>query len=236
MSPWQLSAAEIAALLLSTKVAAWCVIGNLVPGIFIGWLLAKKQFWGKALLDATVHLPLVLPPVVPGYLLLVLFGNQGVIGHWLYQHLGVSFAFNWKGAVLASAVMSFPLIVQAVRLSMQLIDARLEMVAQTLGAGSLRVFLTVTLPLALPGILVGAILVFSRSLGEFGATITFVGNVAGETRTLPLAIYSDIHIPDGEQAALRLIIVSVVLAFVSLLASNALSRYANRRLGQGPHA
>lgn len=230
-----LSPEESSALLLSLKVASWCTLFSLIPAIALAWLLARKQFFGKALLDAMVHLPMVLPPVVPGYLLLVAFSEQGSMGQLLAQW-GFSLVFNWKGAVLASAVMGLPLMVQSIRLAMQLIDKRLEDAARTLGANSLRVFFTITLPLALPGILVGAILSFSRSLGEFGATITFVGNIEGETRTLPLAIYSAVHQIDGEHMASRLIVISVVLALASLLVSNYLTRRAHERLGNGHHA
>lgn len=227
---------EVSALYLSVRVAAWCTAISLVPGVFFGWLLARKQFFGKAVLDAVLHLPMVLPPVIPGYLLLVLFGSQGVIGQVLQRWFGISFAFNWKGAVLASAVMGFPLMVQAIRLAMEMVDARLEGVASTLGAHPLRVFVTITLPLALPGVLVGCLLSFSRSLGEFGATITFVGNIADETRTLPLAIYSAVHLPDGEPMAARLIMISVSIAMASLLLSNYWSKRMGRRLGYGAHA
>jgi molybdate transport system permease protein len=233
---WHLTSDESDVILLSLKVALWCVAGNLIPGIFFGWVLAKKNFWGKSFLDAIVYLPLVLPPVVLGYLLLVMFGHHGLIGNWLYQTFGISIAFNWKGAVIASAVMSFPLIVQPVRLAIALVDKRLEMVGRTLGAGPFRVFFTITLPLALPGVLAGIILVFSRSLGEFGATITFVGNIAGQTRTLPLLIYTYIHVPNGDAAAFRLIVLSLLLAFFSLLASNFLTRYMSQRLGHSTHA
>jgi molybdate transport system permease protein len=226
-----LSPAEWSALLLSFKVAAWCTAVGLVPAIGLGWVLARYEFWGKALIDALVHLPMVLPPVVPGFLLLMLFGHQGWIGGWLFEHTGFSFAFNWKGAVLASLVMGFPLMVQSIRLSIQLVDRRLEDAARTLGAGRWSVFLTITLPLALPGILVGALLGFSRSLGEFGATITFVGNIADETRTLPLAIYSVMHQPDGEPMAMRLIAISLVIALAALLLSNAISKRMQQRLG-----
>jgi molybdate transport system permease protein len=226
-----LSPAEWSALLLSFKVAAWCTAVGVVPAIGLGWVLARYEFWGKALIDALVHLPMVLPPVVPGFLLLMLFGHQGWIGGWLFEHTGFSFAFNWKGAVLASLVMGFPLMVQSIRLSIQLVDRRLEDAARTLGAGRWSVFLTITLPLALPGILVGALLGFSRSLGEFGATITFVGNIADETRTLPLAIYSVMHQPDGEPMAMRLIAISLVIALAALLLSNAISKRMQQRLG-----
>lgn len=227
----ELSPAEWSALALSFKVAAWCTLVGIVPAIALGWVLARYEFWGKALVDALVHLPMVLPPVVPGFLLLMLFGHQGLIGGWLFEHTGFSFAFNWKGAVLASLVMGFPLMVQSIRLSIQLVDRRLEDAARTLGAGWWSVLFTITLPLALPGILVGALLGFSRSLGEFGATITFVGNIADDTRTLPLAIYSVMHQPDGEPMAMRLIVISLLMALSALLLSNALSKRMQRRLG-----
>ncbi len=227
---------EQSALWLSFKVASWCTLLSLVPGVFFGWLLARKDFAGKSVLDALIHLPMVLPPVVPGYLLLLAFGANGWAGRALSDWFGVSIAFHWTGAVLASAVMGFPLMVQSVRLAVQLVDARLENAARTLGASPLAVFATITLPLALPGILVGALLSFSRSLGEFGATITFVGNIAGETRTLPLAIYSAVQSVDGEPMAMRLITISLAIAFASLLIGNHLSKRAAQRLGQGRHA
>ena len=232
---FNLTPEESSALWLSVKVASWCTACGLLPAVWLAWLLARTQFRGKVLVDAMVHLPLVLPPVVPGYLLLVAFGEQGTLGQWLAQW-GISLAFNWKGAVLASAVMALPLMVQSIRLAIQLVDQRLENAARTLGASSLKVFFTITLPLSLPGILVGAILTFSRSLGEFGATITFVGNIADETRTLPLALYSAVHRPDGEAMATRLIIISLVLAFSSLVISNYLTQKASRRLGYQHHA
>lgn len=227
---------ETTALLLSMKVAFWCMLISLLPGIALAWLLARVNFFGKSLLDALVHLPMVLPPVVPGYLLLVLLGGNGVLGKFLSEWFGVSFAFNWMGAVLASLVMGLPLLVQPIRLSLQLVDSRLENAARTLGAGPWRVFFTITLPLALPGILVGAILSFSRSLGEFGATITFVGNIEGETRTLPLAIYSYVHQPGGDAPAMRLIWISVGLALAALLASNVITRRVQQQLGYRDHA
>ena len=227
---------ESTALLLSLKVAVWCMVVGLLPGIAIAWLLARREFFGKSLFDALVHLPMVLPPVVPGYLLLVLMGGNGVIGKFLNDWFGVSFSFNWTGAVLASLVMGLPLLVQPIRLSFQLIDSRLESTARTLGAGPWRVFFTITLPLALPGILVGALLSFSRSLGEFGATITFVGNIEGETRTLPLAIYSFVHQSGGEAPAMRLIWISIALALAALLISNAVQRRLQRQLGYRDHA
>lgn len=227
---------ETTALLLSVKVAAWCMVIGLLPGIAIAWLLARRDFFGKSLFDAVVHLPMVLPPVVPGYLLLVLMGNNGVVGKFLHETFGISLAFNWTGAVLASLVMGLPLLVQPIRLSFQLIDSRLENAARTLGASPWKVFFTITLPLALPGILVGAILSFSRSLGEFGATITFVGNIEGETRTLPLAIYTFVHQPGGEAPAMRLIWISIAISLAALLAGNALQRRLQKRLGYRDHA
>ncbi|GAB6141232.1 molybdate ABC transporter permease subunit [Methylosoma difficile] len=221
-----LSETELAALLLSLKIAAWSTLLSCPPAIFAGWLLARFQFTGKALVDGLIHLPLVLPPIVPGYLLLLLFGNNGWIGHWLHEQFGISLAFNWKGAVLASMVMAFPLIVRSVRLSVAAIDLRLENAARTLGASPLWVFLSITLPLAAPGILVGSLLGFSRSLGEFGATITFVGNIEGETRTLPLAIYTATQMPGGDEQASRLVLLSLALALSAL----AVSEFLNRKL------
>lgn len=227
-----LSSAEYTALLLSLKVALWCTALSCLPGVLIGWLLAKKAFIGKSLLNSLVHLPLVLPPVVPGYLLLLLLGRQGVLGKWLYEEFGLSIAFTWKGAVLAAMTMAFPLMVRAVRLAVELVDTRLEQAALSLGAHPVRVFLSITLPLSLPGVLTGMILTFSRSLGEFGATITFVGNIASETRTLPLAIYSATHMPGGEGPALRLVMISLLLAFGALMASDYLARRSEPLLGR----
>lgn len=203
----------------------------LIPGIVAGGILARKNFLGKPFIEALIFLPMILPPTVPGYLLLLLFGRNGSIGQWLYHHFDIQFVFNWKGAVLASVIVAFPLMVQSSRIGMQMIDRRLECAARTLGASPLKVWLSITLPLALPSILVGAILVFSRSLGEFGATITFVGNIEGETRTLALAIYSSTQQINGDASALRLIIISLCFAFFSLIISSYLSRYAARRLG-----
>ena len=225
-----LSPDELQALWLSVKVASFCVLLGVLPAIGLAWWLARCEFWGKSVVEALVFLPLVLPPVVPGYLLLLLFGRQGAIGSWL-DHYGIQVAFHWTGAVLASLLMCLPLFVQSIRLSLQQQDIRLEQAAQLLGASRLRVFLTVTLPLCWSGILVGAVLAFGRSLGEFGATITFVGNINGETRTLPLAIYSAIQNPDGETLALRLIALSVCLAFAALLVGNWLNQRQQSRLG-----
>lgn len=226
-----LSDAEWQALLLSAQVGLWATLVCLLPGIGCGWLLARKEFIGKPAFEAIVFMPMVLPPTVPGYLLLVTFGSQGVVGQWLKTHYNIEFSFNWKGAVLAAAVIAFPLMVQAAKLSVQMIDTRLERAASTLGASPFKVWATVTLPLMLPGILIGFIMVFSRSLGEFGATITFVGNIAGETRTLPLAIYSATQQINGEGMAIRLIIISLSFAFFSLLLSNILTRRTEKWLG-----
>lgn len=228
-----LSHAEIEALLLSVKVATICTIVICIPGVAVAWLLAKKSFIGKSLLDGIVHLPLVLPPVIPGFLLLLLLGNQGIIGKWLYQTFGISIAFTWVGAVIASAVMGFPLMVRSARLAISQVDVGLEAAAQSLGAHPLRVFFTVTLPLAMPGIVTGLILAFSRSLGEFGATITFVGNIEGETRTLPLAIYTYTQLPGGDMAAMRLVIISMAIALGALMLSEILERRATKRMGRG---
>jgi molybdate transport system permease protein len=225
----QLTPQEWSALALSVRVAFWATVLAFLPGILIAWLLARKQFVGKTLFDSLVHLPLVLPPVVPGFLLLMAFGNEGWIGYWLREWFGVSLAFTWQGAVLASATMAFPLFVRAVRLSMEAVDPRLEFAASSLGASPLRVFLHVTLPLSWPGVLTGALLCFSRSLGEFGATITFVGNIPDVTRTLPLAIYSATQMPGGETSALRLIVLSLILAFGALAVGNWLAQRSGAR-------
>ena len=227
---------EWTALMLSAKVALWATALCLPTGIALSWLLARREFPGKLLLEVLVQLPMVLPPVVPGYLLLVLLGTQGAIGGWLQQQFGIVLAFTWKGAVLASAVMAFPLMVQPLRLAFRMIDTRLEQAATTLGATPWRAFLTVTLPLALPGILAGIVLCFSRSLGEFGATMAFVGNIPGETRTLPLAIYSYTQVPGGDAAAQRLVLLSILLAFGALIAAHWINRRTERLLGYRAHA
>lgn len=222
---------EWQAVLLSLKVSSVAVLFSLPLGIFVAWLLVRCRFPGKALFDSLIHLPLVLPPVVVGYLLLVGFGRRGVIGEWLYDWFGITFAFNWRGAVLAAAVMSFPLMVRAIRLALEGVDLRLEQAARTLGAGRWRVFLTITLPLTLPGIIAGTVLAFARSLGEFGATITFVSNIPGETRTLPSAMYTLIQMPGGESAAWRLCVIAIALAMISLLVAEWLTRISLKRLG-----
>lgn len=226
-----LTESEWQVLSLSAQVGICATLLCALPGIFFGWLLARRDFFAKPALEALLFMPMVLPPTVPGYLLLVVFGSQGVAGQWLKNNFDIELAFNWKGAVLASAIIAFPLMVQAAKLSVQMIDRRLESAASTLGSSPFKVWCSVTLPLMLPGILIGSIMVFSRSLGEFGATITFVGNIAGETRTLPLAIYSATHQIDGDAMALRLILICLALAFFSLLLSNILTRRAEKWLG-----
>jgi len=224
-----LTPAETAALLLSLKVAFWSVAASLPFAIALAWLLSRARFPGKSLLDAVVHLPLVLPPVVVGYFLLVLFGRRGPIGAFLDESFGVTFAFRWTGAALACAVMGLPLLVRAVRQSLDAVDRGLEAAAATLGASPAWVFATVTLPLILPGIVTGMLLSFARSLGEFGATITFVSNIPGETQTLPLAIYGFTQVPGGDAQALRLCILSIVLSLAALMASEFFLRRANVR-------
>ncbi len=226
-----LSDYEIQALLLSLKISTIAVLWLLPIGILLAWLLVKKQFWGKRLLDSVIHLPLVLPPVVIGYLLLISMGRQGMIGAWLFEHFGLLFSFNWKGAVLASAVVALPLMVRAIRLSLLSVDPKLEQAARTLGASPSKVFATITLPLVLPGIITGAMLSFARSLGEFGATISFVANIPGQTQTLPLAMYNFIQTPGAEFAAARLCIISIVIALLSLLCSEWLTQKMQRKLG-----
>ena len=223
---------EWTAIALSLRVAGVATLASLLPGLAVAWVLARRRFPGRALLDGLVHLPLILPPVVTGYLLLLVFGRRGTFGAWLAE-LGVVFAFRWTGAALACAVMGFPLMVRAMRLSLEAVDARIEQAAATLGAGPFAVFLTVTLPLALPGVLAGAVLAFAKAMGEFGATITFVSNIPGETQTLPSAIYTLTQVPGGEGGALRLTLVSVALSMAALLASEILARRLGRRLGQG---
>lgn len=227
---WQLTELEIEALQLSLKVSLWAVAISLPVGIFAAWILARAKFPGKNILDGIIHLPLVIPPVVTGYLLLILLGRNGAIGAFLYKYTGIVLTFNWKGAVLAAAVMSFPLLVRSVRLSLEGVDQGLEAAARTLGAGPLRVFFTVTLPLTIPGIITGMILAFARSLGEFGATITFVSNIQGETQTIPLALYTFTQIPDGEIGAMRLCIISIIIAMGALLCSEITSRRFSARL------
>jgi len=224
---------EIEALGLSLKVAVTSVVFSLPLGLAAAWLLARCAFPGKSLVDGIIHLPLVVPPVVVGYALLVLFGRRGPVGGWLYDTFGVTIAFTWKGAAIAAAVMAFPLMVRAMRLSLEAVDRRFEAAARTLGAGRFRVFATITLPLMAPGILAGVVLAFARALGEFGATITFVSNIPGETRTLPIALYTLTQTPDGEAAAARLALIAVALALAAVVASEWLARRLARRMGSG---
>lgn len=230
MESLALTPVEAEALRLSLWVSLWAVAASLPPGVLCAWVLARCRFPGKSVFDGLVHLPLVLPPVVVGYALLVTFGRRGLVGGWLYDSFGFTFAFNWKGAALASAVVAFPLLVRAIRLSLESADQGLEAAARTLGAGPIRVFVTITLPLVVPGMITGVILAFARSLSEFGATITFVSNIPGETRTLPIALYTLTQVPNGDAGAFRLCIISVAVAFVALIASEILARRISRRL------
>ncbi|MGA7810133.1 molybdate ABC transporter permease subunit [Bradyrhizobium sp.] len=225
-----ITATEWTAIRLSLRVATVATVIATPLGIGLAWLLARRNFWGKSLLDALIHLPLVLPPVVTGYLLLLTLGRRGLVGAWLADHLGIVFAFRWTGAALACGVMSFPLLVRPMRLSIEAVDQRLEQAAETLGAAPWRVFLSVTLPLSLPGVLAGMVLGFAKAIGEFGATITFVSNIPGETQTISSAIYSLIQTPDGDVAALRLVLVSVVIAVAALVGSEWFARRATERV------
>ena len=230
---FSLSPDESTAVLLSLRIAVVATVVALPFGIAIAWLLARKDFWGKALLDGLVHLPLVLPPVVTGYLLLIAFGRRGLIGSFLADTFGIVFSFRWTGAALACGVMGFPLLVRAIRLSIEAVDTRLEEASRTLGANPLRVFLTVTLPLALPGIIAGMVLCFAKALGEFGATITFVSNIPGETQTLSTAIYTYLQSPGGDASAARLVVVAIVISLIALVSSEWLARRAGTRLHGG---
>jgi len=225
-----MTAAELDIVLLSLKVAFWAMLGTLPIALALAFWLARHEFPGKALVDGLINLPLVLPPVVTGYLLLLTFGRNGVAGAFLEQQLGVTLAFRWTGAALAAAVMGLPLAVRAMRQSIEAIDRRLEDAAATLGASPVWVFLTVSLPLAVPGILNGLLLAFARSLGEFGATITFVSSIPGETQTLPLAIYNFTQVPGGDSAAWRLCMLSIALSLGALVLSEWLARAARRRV------
>lgn len=225
-----LSPEELSALSLSAQVALCATVISLPFAVVLAWYLARYEFRMKFLVEALLQLPMVLPPVVLGYLLLVLFGNQGWIGQYLNM-LGIQLAFNWKGAVLAAMIVAFPLMVQPIRLSFQMINPQLEQIAGSLGATPLKVFFSISLPLALPGILIGSILCFSRSLGEFGATITFVGNIPDETRTIPIAIYSLLQQPDGDAMAMRLVMLSLILAFAALIANYMILQKYQRKIG-----
>jgi len=226
----QFTPEELTAIRLSLRVAFWAMLCSLPVGVATALLLARGRFWGKSLLNAIVHLPLVMPPVVTGYLLLLMFGRRGPLGRLFAESFGIVFAFRWTGAALACAVMGFPLMVRSMRLSIEAVDRRLEDAAATLGADAFWVFVTITLPLILPGIVAGMILSFARALGEFGATITFVSNIPGETQTLPTAIYTLIQVPGGDLAAFRLTLVSIALSLAALLASEVLIERATRRV------
>ena len=230
MDFFSLSPDEWNAVGLSIKVAAVAMVASLPVAIAVALLLARREFWGKSLLNGVVHLPLVLPPVVTGYVLLLTFGRKGLVGSFLADAFGLVFSFRWTGAALACAVMGFPLMVRAIRLSVEAVDTRLEDAASTLGANPLWVFLTVTLPLTLPGIIAGMILSFAKAMGEFGATITFVSNIPGETQTLPTAIYAYTQVPGGDPQALRLTAISVMISLAALMASEVLPRRAGQRI------
>jgi len=230
---FSLSPLEIEAVQLSLKVSLWAVGISLPFGIAVAWVLARREFPGKTLFDALVHVPLVVPPVVIGYLLLLMLGRKGPVGGWLYETFGITVAFSWQGAAVAAAVMAFPLMVRAIRLSIESIDTRLEQAARTLGAGPIDVFFSITLPLAGSGIVVGVILAFARALGEFGATITFVSAIPGETTTLPVALYGLAQVPGQEGGAIRLVVLSVAIAFAAMFLSEVVARRVRRRIS-GP--
>jgi molybdate transport system permease protein len=217
---------------LSLKISIVAVLSMLPPAFFLAWMLERWNVPFKLLIDALVHLPLVVPPVVTGWLLLILFGANGPIGQWLQQQLGITLLFRWTGAALAAAIMALPLMVRAIRLSIEAIDMRLEEAAQTLGAGRWRIFLTISLPLTTPGLLVAIVLGFARSLGEFGATITFVSDIPGETRTLPIAIYSSLQMPGGETVAAGFAVISILLSVAALMISGLLTRRGGRSRGR----
>ncbi|MFY9212049.1 MAG: molybdate ABC transporter permease subunit [Aestuariivita sp.] len=228
MTGW-LGPEEWQAVALSIQVSFWATLLSLPFGIAVAYALARWEFRGKQLLNMAVHLPLILPPVVTGYLLLLSFGRRGPIGGWLEETFGLVLAFRWTGAALAAAIMAFPLMVRAIRLAIEAVDPRLEEAAATLGASRIRVFVTITMPLIMPGLIAGALLAFAKAIGEFGATITFVSNIPGQTQTIPSAIYAFLQIPGGESGAMRLVIVSICIAMAALLASEALARRAQRR-------
>lgn len=229
MAEW-LSPAEWTALALSLRVAFWATLLSLPFGILVALALARGRFWGRQALNGLVHMPLILPPVVTGYLLLIVFGRRGPVGSLLHDWFGIVLAFKWTGAVLAAAVMAFPLMVRAIRLAIEAVDPRLEQAAATLGANRIWTFMFVTLPLILPGIIAGAIIAFAKAMGEFGATITFVSNIPGETQTLPSAIYAFLQVPGGDASAMRLVVVSLVVAVGALLFSELLATRVARRI------
>lgn len=221
---------EVDALLLSLKISSMATLISLPFGLFFGWILARKKFVGKTLLDSILNLPLVLPPVVIGYLLLISLGREGIIGKYLFSIFGIVLGFSWQGAVIAVGIISFPLLVRSIRLGIEAVDTNLEQAARTLGANEKRVFLTITLPLALPGLITGIVLSFARSLGEFGATITFVSNIPQETQTIPLAMYSFIETPGGESSAARLCLISISIALLSIFISEFINRRNMKKL------
>jgi molybdate transport system permease protein len=225
-----LSPEEWRAVALSLRVSFWATLLSLPLGIFVAYALARWEFWGKQVLNGLVHLPLILPPVVTGYLLLLTFGRKGYVGQFLDEWFGIVLAFRWTGAVLAAAVMAFPLMVRAIRLAIEAVDPKLEEAASTLGAPRLWVFATVTLPLILPGIVAGAILAFAKAMGEFGATITFVSNIPGQTQTLPSAIYAFLQVPGGDGQAFRLVLVAIAVAMAALLLAEWVSRAIAKRI------
>jgi molybdate transport system permease protein len=229
MTDW-LTPDEWRAVALSLRVSFWATLVSLPLGIAVAYVLARYRFWGRQLLNGLVHLPLILPPVVTGYLLLLTFGRKGAVGAFLDQAFGLVFAFRWTGAALAAAVMAFPLMVRAIRMAIEAVDPRLEAAAGTLGASRAWVFVTVTLPLILPGIVAGAILGFAKAMGEFGATITFVANIPGQTQTMPSAIYAYLQVPGGDEAAFRLVLVAIAIAMLALLLSEWVGRSVARRI------
>ena len=228
LSMFFFSQPELNAIYLSLKVATIAILFALPVAIFIAWILSRKQFWGKQLLNGIVHLPLVLPPVVIGYLLLIMMAKRGAIGQYLWEWFGFSFSFSWRGAVLASAVMAFPLMVRSIKQAFDAIDPKLEQAARTLGASPLKVFFTLNLPLSFSGVIAGAVLGFARSLGEFGATITFVSNIPNQTQTIPAALFTFIETPDGELAAARLCAIAIVISLIALSASEWLAERQKR--------
>ncbi|WP_417410060.1 molybdate ABC transporter permease subunit [Hoeflea sp.] len=229
MADW-LTPDQWSAVALSLKVSFWATVLSLPFGVAVAYVLARHEFWGKQVLNGLVHLPLILPPVVTGYLLLLTFGRRGAIGGFLEEAFGLVFAFRWTGAALAAAVMAFPLMVRAIRLAIEAVDPKLEQAASTLGASRLWVFGTVTLPLILPGVIAGAILAFAKAMGEFGATITFVSNIPGQTQTLPSAIYSFLQVPGGDTQAMQLVLIAVLIAFLALFLSEWVGRSIARRI------
>ena len=229
MADW-LTPEEWRAVALSLRVSFWATLLSLPFGLMVAYVLARREFWGKQLLNGIVHLPLILPPVVTGYLLLMTFGRRGAVGQYLDQWFGIVLAFRWTGAALAAAIMAFPLMVRAMRLAIEAVDPRLEQAAGTLGASPVWVFVTVTLPLILPGVIAGAILAFAKAMGEFGATITFVSNIPGQTQTLPSAIYALLQVPGGEGQAARLVWVAIAIAMAALLVSEWVARLVARRI------